>query len=92
MLRLVAYDIADKKRLRRVAKVCDRFGVRVEKSVFESRLDEAEFHSFWAALEREIDPSSDALVCYPLCSTCEAKILLSGNTVRPALPPAAIVA
>ena len=31
MLRLVAYDIADKKRLRRVAKVCDRFGVRVEK-------------------------------------------------------------
>ena len=92
MLRLVAYDIADKKRLRRVAKVCDRFGVRVEKSVFECSLPEDEFREFWSELRDEIEPTEDALVCYPLCAECEARILLAGNAVRPALPPAAIVA
>ncbi len=40
---LVAYDIstedlAGERRLQRVAKVCEQYGVRVQKSVFEARL------------------------------------------------------
>lgn len=86
MLRIVAYDIASRKRLRRVAKVCDRFGVRVEKSVFECKLNDAEFRDFWSELGKEIDSDEDALVCYPLCGACESKILLAGNSVRPSRP------
>ena len=40
MLILVTYDIADPRRLRRVAKVSEGFGRRVQKSVFECELDE----------------------------------------------------
>ncbi len=87
MLRLVAYDIADKKRLRRVAKVCDRFGVRVEKSVFECKLNDEEFRDFWSELGKELNRDEDALVCYPLCRTCESNILLAGAAVRPSRPP-----
>jgi CRISPR-associated protein Cas2 len=35
MPHLILYDIADAKRLRRVARVCEDFGVRLQDSVFE---------------------------------------------------------
>ena len=35
MLTLVAYDISDHKRLAKVARVCEDFGVRVQYSIFE---------------------------------------------------------
>ena len=46
MLTLLAYDITDHKRLARVARVCEDYGVRVQYSVFECRLDEDEFADF----------------------------------------------
>ncbi len=46
MLRIVAYDIVSASRLRRVARVCTDYGVRVEKSVFECRLSNEQFDVF----------------------------------------------
>ena len=48
MLILVTYDVSltdagGQKRLRRVAKVCQNYGVRVQNSVFECVVDEAQF-------------------------------------------------
>ena len=40
MFYLVAYDIADPSRLRRVAKACEDYGIRLEKSVFQCDLPE----------------------------------------------------
>ena len=53
MLRVIAYDIREPKRLKRVAKCCERFGVRIEKSVFESRLGNERFQAFWNQLCEE---------------------------------------
>ena len=53
MLTLVAYDISDAKRLHRVARVCEDFGVRVQYSLFECRLEEPEFRQFWDRLVDE---------------------------------------
>ena len=47
MLTLLAYDIADPKRLSRVAKVCEDYGVRVQYSVFECHLENGEFEQVW---------------------------------------------
>ena len=47
MLTLVAYDVSDPKRLRSVARVCEDYGVRVQYSIFECYLEEAEFQDFW---------------------------------------------
>lgn len=48
MLIIVCYDVstetaAGRRRLRRVAKVCESTGQRVQKSVFECRVDLAGF-------------------------------------------------
>ena len=83
MLHIVAYDITDPRRLRRVAKCCESFGVRVEKSVFESRLGHDRFKAFWAQLCAIADPEEDALVDYPICASCEANVRTAGRVVRP---------
>ncbi len=47
---LVCYDICDSKRLRRVAKVCESYGTRLQYSVFECPLDDLRFEKLKAAL------------------------------------------
>ena len=66
MLRLIAYDIANPKRLHRVAETCLDFGVRVQKSLFECWLDDDRFAELWTRLERELDPAEDRLNAYTL--------------------------
>ncbi len=66
---LVAYGVstmttAGKRRLRRVAKVCQNYGQRVQNSVFECWVDNAQWISLRAAASAEIDPSSDSLRFY----------------------------
>ncbi|MFW6029035.1 MAG: CRISPR-associated endonuclease Cas2 [Halanaerobiales bacterium] len=48
MMYILAYDISTenskgRKRLRKVAKVCENYGQRVQKSVFEFQLDDKKF-------------------------------------------------
>ena len=47
MLRIVAYDISNPKRLRRVALACLDYGIRIEKSVFECDLRNDQFEELW---------------------------------------------
>ena len=68
---LVAYDVATddaagRRRLHRVAKACEGFGQRVQKSVFECVLSEAELALLEARLLRLIDPNRDSLRLYRL--------------------------
>lgn len=69
MLVLVCYDVntetkAGHRRLRRVARVCESTGQRVQKSVFECQLDVAKFEDLERRLVAEIDPTSDCLRLY----------------------------
>lgn len=66
MLRIVAYDITHPRRLARVASVCEDFGVRVQKSVFECWLDHERMERMLARLEAELDPATDQVVIYTL--------------------------
>ncbi|MDP2962076.1 MAG: CRISPR-associated endonuclease Cas2, partial [Sulfurimicrobium sp.] len=48
MLIIVTYDVstetaAGRKRLRRVAKLCERTGQRVQKSVFECKVNQMQY-------------------------------------------------
>lgn len=81
MLTLVAYDIADHKRLAQVAKVCEDYGLRVQYSLFECRLEEAEFEDFWLKLLCEIDEDEDRLVAYKIDSRSARETLTAGNMV-----------
>jgi len=80
---LVAYDICEPSRLRRVALCCQDFGTRVQKSVFECDLEPHRFEVMWAELNALIDPEEDYLTAYPICQTCHTKTYSSGKMVRP---------
>ena len=71
MFILIAYDVSttDKsgqKRLRRVARACEDYGVRVQKSVFECQLGRTEWAMLRNRLLEEIDPQEDSLRIYHL--------------------------
>jgi CRISPR-associated protein Cas2 len=86
MLHLVAYDVRDPKRLRKVARACEDFGVRVEYSVFECDLSEELFASLWERVFAEIDQEEDRIIAYKICGACVAKIKSIGATFRPEKP------
>lgn len=66
MLILIGYDVSHPKRLARVAKTCEDYGVRVQYSFFECHLDHDSFDELWVKLQDEIDPLEDSLVAYRL--------------------------
>lgn len=84
MLRLVAYDISNPRTLRRIAKICLDFGIRLEKSVFECDLPESDFAELWQHLCEQADEETDSLVAYPICAACEHRRQEYGNVFRSA--------
>ena len=83
MLVLVCYDVstetkAGRRRLRRVAKVCESTGQRVQKSVFECQLDLARFETLERELLAEIDPAQDCLRLYRIPETRGFEVLEHG--------------
>ena len=84
MLRLIAYDIADPKRLRLVARACEDYGVRIEKSVFECDLDEGDYAELWNTLLSLIDETEDSLIAYRVCQSCLRDTDSAGVIERPA--------
>jgi len=74
MLTLVAYDISDPKRLHRAAKVCEDWGLRIQYSVFECRLESRAFDTFWSELSATIEEKSDRIVAYKICTKCAREI------------------
>lgn len=71
MLIIVTYDVstetrAGRRRLRRVAKVCESMGQRVQKSVFECRVDLMQLEQLERRLLAEIDEEEDNLRLYRL--------------------------
>lgn len=79
MLVLVTYDVntEDKngrKRLRKVAKQCVNYGVRVQNSVFECIVDEAQLCVLKKKLIDEIDDTKDSLRFYYLGNNHRAKV------------------
>lgn len=68
---LVTYDISlqdagGPARLRRVAKACLDYGIRVQYSVFECEVDPAQWTYFRDQLLGIFDPESDSLRFYKL--------------------------
>ena len=63
---LVVYDIADPRRLQRVAKWMLKYGVRAQKSVFECQLNETHSTEMLAGAERRIDPDVDQIRMYAI--------------------------
>lgn len=71
---LVTYDIrtADHpgaRRLSRVAAICERYGVRVQHSVFECRVSDLTLERLVGELEDAIEPTEDSVHLYRISGT-----------------------
>jgi CRISPR-associated protein Cas2 len=71
---VVAYDIRDPKRLRRVAKTCEDFGCRRQLSIFLCRISAVDLVRLKARLEDIIDPQQDQVLFIRLCAACVVDI------------------
>ena len=83
MLVLVTYDVVTKtpigqKRLRKVAKICENYGMRVQNSVFECVVDATQFKQLQLALQEIIDVKEDSLRFYQLGNNYKSKVIHIG--------------
>ena len=70
---LIAYDVrtadpAGVRRLRRVARACQDYGQRVQKSVFECSVGPTEWVVLRTRLLAEMDPAADSVRFYYLAA------------------------
>lgn len=69
MLVLITYDVSvisegGQRRLRRIAKTCLDYGMRVQNSVFECEIDQAQFVVLKNTLMEIFNPEEDSLRFY----------------------------
>lgn len=76
---MVTYDVSTttdggNKRLRKVAKKCEDYGVRVQNSVFECVVNTAQLKMLEIELEKIINPDTDSLRFYRLGKNYKSKV------------------
>ena len=81
---LITYDVdtkskAGQKRLRKVAKACVNYGQRVQDSVFECLLTEAQFVILRAELKDIINETTDSIRFYFFGKNWQQKIEMIGR-------------
>jgi len=80
---LISYDVSTetvdgRRRLRKVAQACLDFGQRVQKSVFECSVNEAQFEEVMRRLLDIIEKSEDSLRVYRLTEPKEKHVRVYG--------------
>jgi CRISPR-associated protein Cas2 len=84
MLIIVTYDVstetsAGRRRLRRIAKICEGIGQRVQKSVFECTVNAMQYEELERRLVEEMDVDEDNLRFYRLTEPTELRVKQYGN-------------
>jgi len=84
MLVIACYDVSTetregRRRLRRVAKTCEAVGQRVQKSVFECKVDAMQFEELERRLLDIIEPTEDCLRFYRLTEPVDLHVKEHGN-------------
>ena len=70
---IVAYDISLAQRRNLVVKLLEPCGRRVNRSVFECMLSDAQLIKLKYELWNAMNPSTDSIAIYPLCLNCFCK-------------------
>lgn len=78
MFVVVCYDIVEDRKRLQVAKVMKSYGERVQKSVFECRIDDRLYLRMKGAVEKLIDWEEDSVRYYVLCRGCVNRVEVSG--------------
>lgn len=87
MMIVLSYDVdttdaAGARRLRKVAKICEAYGCRVQNSVFELIVDPAQLVTLKAKLAQTIDAARDSVRLYRIGSNWKPRIESMGRPQR----------
>ncbi|MDO8723669.1 MAG: CRISPR-associated endonuclease Cas2 [Syntrophales bacterium] len=78
---IVAYDIADPKRLAKIAKIMLDYGSRVQKSIFEVYVKGRIFDELRRRVEETIVPAEDGVKYFPICEKCSSTVEIIGQGI-----------
>ncbi|MCA9941717.1 MAG: CRISPR-associated endonuclease Cas2 [Anaerolineales bacterium] len=89
---VISYDISNDKRRRRIARIMEGYGYRVQYSVFECDLDAGKL----AELQKRLTPlvntrEWESVRIYPLTLDCADRVIVIGKDLRKVLKGVEIV-
>jgi len=82
---VVAYDIADDRRRRKISKLLEQYGLRCNESVFECILTESNILKMKKRMLKLVDEEVDSILYYYLCKSCVMNRESIG--IRPSFQP-----
>lgn len=96
MLVVISYDVnteskMGRNRLRRIAKVCLSYGIRVQHSVFECQIDSVQLVQLRSELCALMNVETDSIRIYRLGSQYQSKVEHYGVKVTPDLSSDVII-
>ena len=75
MMYVVVYDVVSDKRRNKISQILEKYGLRVNFSVFECMFTEAQLLDVQHRIEKLVVPQEDTVVYYPCCVNCFTKIV-----------------
>ena len=82
-LYLIAYDISRNKTRNKVADLLAQYGERINLSVFECFLTVKQKERIIEELRKLINPKTDSIRIYFICSKCYSKSIVIGRSDPP---------
>lgn len=83
MIYVISYDIESDRIRRKLAKLLEGYGVRVQYSVFECSLSDKRFHRLYQEIAKLTTADCPGSVrFYPLCKNCHERIVTIGKPIN----------
>ena len=80
---VISYDIESDRTRRKLAKLLEGYGVRIQYSVFECNLTDKRFQKLYTEIFQLTSGKSDGSVrFYSICKNCEDKIVTIGKPLN----------
>lgn len=80
---VISYDIESDRTRRKLAKLLEGYGVRIQYSVFECNLTDKRFQKLYKEIFQLNSGKSDGSVrFYSICKNCEDKIVTIGKPLN----------
>lgn len=81
---IIAYDISSSDRLREIARICEKYATRIQKSVFESNMSRSDMKLLKKELKSVINKDEDSVIMYTIpISSIKAKITMGKEPKNP---------
>jgi len=74
-----SYDISDSSRRNKISKILEKYGIRIQKSIFMCDISSIEGAEVKERLHNLFSEKEDSLLLFSACKDCLKKIIVLGN-------------